>query len=364
VKVTSGADLVHVSVRDTGPGIAPDELERIFEPFQQARGTVKQQMSGAGLGLSLSREFVELHGGRLWAESTPGVGSTFHFELPRRAPVAPVERPHRWIQEEWEWMASQARLELPDDHLIPRVVVHGASPELARALRRYSEQVEMVFSSDLDAALSRASDYPTHAVVLCGAIPDDVLERVQVARQALADVPVTGCCVEQAFTVPHIAGTRDHLVKPISRGDLAWMLSSMEKPVHDILLVDDDPEVQFLLTRMLQIIDGTLQVTSVSDAESALAAARTDAYDLILLDLVLPGMDGVAFIREKSADPAIQDVPVVVISAQDRLSQPPVATMIALTKHEGVSPRNLLKTALAFATIQASTARPQLPELG
>jgi signal transduction histidine kinase len=71
--------MVEIAVADTGPGIAPDDIERIFEEFDQGSGA---HVDGTGLGLPLSRKFVELHGGRLWAESTPGAGSTFRFTLP------------------------------------------------------------------------------------------------------------------------------------------------------------------------------------------------------------------------------------------------------------------------------------------
>jgi len=81
--------LLHAQVRDTGIGIAPTALERIFEPFAQADGSVSRQYGGTGLGLSISRRLVGLMGGRLWAESTPGAGSTFHFtaQLPQADPA-------------------------------------------------------------------------------------------------------------------------------------------------------------------------------------------------------------------------------------------------------------------------------------
>jgi CheY-like chemotaxis protein len=363
VEVVPQPNTVRVNVHDTGPGIESDDLGRIFEPFQQTRATTPVQLSGSGLGLSLSRQFVELHGGRMWAESTPGVGSSFSFELPSRRGVPPVEPSTRWIQEEWQWLATQSRLELPDGHFIPRVVVHGALPEFASSLRRYSDQVEMVFVDELDVAVNQAADYPTHALIVSGSTSGAVFEKLRRAREVLADVPVIGCCVEQAFTVPQIAGTRDHLVKPISRLDLAYVLSTLENPAHQILVVDDDREVQLLLRRILHAINDTLAVDVVGDATSALAALKAKPYDLVLLDLVLPDLNGVEFIQRKMEEAAIRDVPVIVISAQDRLSQPPSATVLVLAAHEGVTPRNLLRTALAFATIQSSTMKPQLPEL-
>jgi len=77
-----GDGIVEVAVSDTGPGIAPADLERIFEEFDQGGGTAARDAGGTGLGLPLSRKFIELHGGRLWVESTPGAGSTFRFTLP------------------------------------------------------------------------------------------------------------------------------------------------------------------------------------------------------------------------------------------------------------------------------------------
>jgi signal transduction histidine kinase len=82
--------VVQVSVADTGTGIAPEDLELIFEEFQQAQGADPgSRHEGPGLGLPLSRRFIELHGGRLWVESEPGIGSTFSFTLP----VAPLTEP-------------------------------------------------------------------------------------------------------------------------------------------------------------------------------------------------------------------------------------------------------------------------------
>ena len=86
VRTARGEREVEISVRDTGPGIAPDEQELIFEEFRQARVVEGERPEGTGLGLALSRKLVELHGGRIWLESRPGEGSTFSFTLPLGPP--------------------------------------------------------------------------------------------------------------------------------------------------------------------------------------------------------------------------------------------------------------------------------------
>jgi signal transduction histidine kinase len=82
VQVRHESDALHVSVADTGIGISPGDLQRLFEPFQRLDNPLAQQADGTGLGLAISKKFVELHHGRIWAESRESQGSTFHFTLP------------------------------------------------------------------------------------------------------------------------------------------------------------------------------------------------------------------------------------------------------------------------------------------
>jgi signal transduction histidine kinase len=94
VRAVTEGDAFHVAVADTGPGIAPEDQERIFHEFEQAETTVTRAKGGTGLGLAIARRIVELHGGRLWVESVFGEGSTFHFTVPVRVErqAAAVER--------------------------------------------------------------------------------------------------------------------------------------------------------------------------------------------------------------------------------------------------------------------------------
>src|SRR5690606_23449093 len=91
VRVEPEEGAVHFSVSDTGPGISPENLPRLFQPFWQAQ---RGSLEGAGLGLMIARGIVEAHGGRIWAESTPGRGSISHFTLPAMSPPLHGERRH------------------------------------------------------------------------------------------------------------------------------------------------------------------------------------------------------------------------------------------------------------------------------
>jgi signal transduction histidine kinase len=92
VKATTGDGHARVCVTDTGPGIAPEDLGRIWSPFTQAESAETRHTVGTGLGLAITKYLVELHGGRIWAESEPGKGSVFCFELPLEPPAAGIER--------------------------------------------------------------------------------------------------------------------------------------------------------------------------------------------------------------------------------------------------------------------------------
>ena len=133
-----------ISVADTGPGISPEDVGRIFEPFIQGQSDPLRIKGGSGLGLSISRQFVELHGGRIWAESRLGAGTTVFVELPLDEPAAPVAGPARWIQEDWIWHEGRSGPDLPRSQYRPRLVLCDETGDLYRSFTRLSEEVELV----------------------------------------------------------------------------------------------------------------------------------------------------------------------------------------------------------------------------
>ncbi|MGC9361171.1 MAG: ATP-binding protein, partial [Anaerolineae bacterium] len=151
-------DEVIISVRDTGPGIPPDEQQRLFEPFYQAQSLLRGHKGGTGLGLSISKRFVEMHGGRIWLDSVVGEGSTFSFALPLTVP-APAEARleadthvtqfKRWFSPYQEYDPRDHQARLPDVPPGPRFVVLEQEQNLARLVRRYVQPADVVTVTDV-----------------------------------------------------------------------------------------------------------------------------------------------------------------------------------------------------------------------
>jgi CheY-like chemotaxis protein len=154
----------------------------------------------------------------------------------------------------------------------------------------------------------------------------------------------------------HVAG---YLTKPITREQLFEAIAGLDQPVRSVLLTDDDPEALQLFSRILSSGRQRLRVLQASSGPEALALLRARRPDLLLLDLLMPGMDGLAVLAEKERDPKIRDTPVLILSAQDPSGQPIVAPSVTITRSGGLSLVDLLRTTLAVSEILA-VPRPAL----
>lgn len=131
-----GSDVI-VSVADTGPGIAPEDAGKLFAPFQQLDGSIRRRYGGSGLGLAISKDFVELHGGKMWLESEKGRGSTFFFRLPIEPLALPDSPAWRWLDAEWEYRQRTRPAAIPSAAVTPRLLVVEEGTALQRLLGRY-----------------------------------------------------------------------------------------------------------------------------------------------------------------------------------------------------------------------------------
>jgi CheY-like chemotaxis protein len=354
VRVSKQDAHVVVSVSDTGPGIPPKDAERIFEPFCQGVSELWRDKAGSGLGLSISKQFIELHGGRIWLESEVGIGTTFKFQLPISPPLDHVARPSRWVTEDWtriERAFRSDRTGLSDQSFKPRLVLCDDAGVLYHAFLRCSDEVDLVNASDLAQAARELALCPAHALVLNAASFERLWPLMERARLEVLDTPIIGCSIPPQAERALQAGATDYLVKPVTRVELREAIRALGKPVRRVLVVDDDPDVVRLFTRMLRALDGTIEVATASSGRQALDELRRLSPDLVLLDLAMPDGDGWEVLASKDREAEIKDVPVVIVSARDPTDHPLSTDLLLATMGKGLSINDLLRCSLEISAL-------------
>lgn len=336
-------DYALVSVSDTGPGTEPSQLSRIFQEFVQLDTGRGRSVGGSGLGLAICRRFVEMHGGRIWAESTPGQGSTFHVSLPIGSSPPVASRTDALSLETSYWQTLQ-RQGLGRD-----VIVAVSDKDATDALRRAlpDSEVAAVDCTSLADAVERLR--PRAVVVDSSQAP---LDRVQAALSSSPhDVPVIALPFPGTHPDPNLAGISAHLTKPVTRARLLEAISRACPAAEQILIVEDDPRMRRFLATTLESASPAYRVETVATGEEGIRRLRDAPPHLLLLDLCLPDISGFEVLQTVSSDQLLQGIPVITISAyinpaDDQAAGP--TTILAsrrspLTYHQILS---LLKTAL------------------
>jgi signal transduction histidine kinase/CheY-like chemotaxis protein len=363
---TSSGNVV-VSVADTGPGIAAEDQARIFEPFQQLDASIRRRHGGSGLGLAISKRFVEMHAGKLWLESKLGEGTTFYFSLPTDSPLprtmpAGAASARRWINPHQQYEQRTRSFQAPVPDVLPRFVLLETDNAMSQLVSRYVGDTEVVAVRDVEAALYELGRSPAQALIVNSAATDD--PALTSLREQLATapkgVPLIHCWLPGKSATEKRLGVVRYLLKPIVREALLSTIAEVGS-VNTILLVDDDAEVLQLFTRMLtstgRATERAYRVLQAPDGIRALALLRERKPDLVLLDLVMPGMDGWQFLREKQQDASISDIPVIAISAQDPVGEPIAGETLTVTRKGGFAAQDLLACVRAVSEALSPAAR-------
>jgi CheY-like chemotaxis protein len=362
IKATSSKNQVLVSVTDTGPGISTEDIERIFEPFCQ--GTLQDQgrdKGGSGLGLTISKQFVELHGGQMWLTSQLGEGTTFFFTLPiRPLPDAP-RRAGGWIQPDWIWREStfvSAGLESPDRTPKPCIAVFDETGGLNRELEKFQD---VLVVQALDLAKSDLLSPDTIDVVWVNVPPGQHSQDVQQAVESrFPGVPiVTSNFLDGGW--PEVNDHVQFLTKPVSMEKLSAAIDRAGGEVARVLVVDDDADVRSLLKRLLHIYDSYLEVAVAENGQDAVHMAVAHPYDLILLDIVMLSMSGWEVLRVLRENEATRDVPVIILSAQDLADRSPVSHTYAVNSEEGFTCKRLLECTAVLANLLMERGPTRVP---
>lgn len=389
IRVKRAGGDVRVSVTDTGPGIASADMSKLFQPFQQIDDSLSRRHEGTGLGLTLSKRFVELHGGRMWLESNVGQGSTFFFTLPLDpAPVA-AGGPGRWLTADWSMVARTRPSLAPTADMRPRFVVLDEVGTLCRLVTRYLDGSEIVPVPDLAAAVKALGETPAQALLVGDPSALSWPNRHQEAATFAGipgDIPVILCPIPIAgwtALTPEFprggAGSSpaalaqpsdpnaisDYLVKPVSQEALlAAVTNSLRARGIDpqgaatVLLVDDEPDELRLFWRMLAATGRPYRVLTAANGAEALAILREERPDLVVSDLMMPQMDGFQLVAAKNNIAELRDIPLVIISARDPQGQPIVAESVTALRAGGLSIPQLLACVEALSTILSPLPGP------
>jgi PAS domain S-box-containing protein len=303
------------TVTDTGIGMSEEQLGKLFQEFSQADASTARNFGGTGLGLALSRRLCQMMGGDITVRSTLGKGSTFTIRLPavvRMDRTAPAGAPDT---------ATTMLLPSPADNS-SLVLVIDDDPATRDLLQRFlqKEGFRVVTTTNgedgLRLARELAPDVVTLDVLMPGLDGWAVLARMK-GDPALAEIPVIVLTIVDERNMGYALGAADYLTKPIERERLLAALAGY-RHLHDgrdILVVDDDALSRQLLCAMLAR-EG-LATREAENGRVALARLQEQAPAMILLDLIMPEMDGFAFVAELRAHPQWRTIPIVVVTARD-----------------------------------------------
>ncbi|MDI6097565.1 response regulator [Actinoplanes sp. NEAU-A12] len=333
VSVTARAagDRVRVVVTDTGVGITTDDLERVFEEFQQV-GDPERRHSGTGLGLALTRRLVAAHQGEISLTSEPGKGSAFTVDLPAASIAASSAHPG----------AGPYILLIEDDP-------HSA--ELMRTqLGNSGYRVEVAGTGESGLALAR--EHRPDAVVLDVTLPGidgwEVLRRFKTDHR-LTGIPVFVASILDEAPAGIALGAHDWFVKPVDQPSLVSALANAiaTRPTPRVLVVDHDDDVRRAIEDGLRT--GGADVVTCADARDGLARSRSEDFDLIVCDIQSPGDDGFSLLAAIEQDPSGRHTPVLGLSAA-ALAAGEAGPLIATALADGATAR--------FFTPQGPDAQP------
>ena len=296
-----------VSVADTGIGIAASDQGSIFEAFQQVSQGPEPRQEGTGLGLTLSQQIVALHGGRMWVESEPGRGSTFTFSLPLAEPDVIAPRPVLPQAEEVA-RTSLTLLVEDDEHAIDLLSLYVAEAGFDVAVARTGDE-------GLEAARRLRPAGIILDILLPGFDGWEFLARAK-ADPELAGIPVIIVSMLDERGRGIALGAADYLIKPVSKTEL---LDAMARLVTvpspgKVLAVDDDPIALALVAAVLEPAGYT--VLSARGAAEGLDRARAEVPDVVLVDLVMPEVDGFTLVDQLKDDPTTSGIPIVVLTSK------------------------------------------------
>ena len=301
-----GQSFVHISVNDTGPGISEEDQKKLFQPVSQVDASLTRKVGGSGLGLSISRHLVEMHGGEIGLTSVVGEGSSFFFSIP-----AYNQNPVTVTEEAADGAPRRVILSIDDDL------------QVVSLYERYlkDEGWQIIPLTNPKIAVEKAQELKPDVITLDIMMPEvngwQVLQALK-QNEHTRNIPVIVCSIVEEEEKGFSLGAADYLTKPILQDDLLHALGRLnrEKDVQTILIIDDNESDRRLLDKLLAD-DPRYRVQLASDGKSGWESIQQSPPDAIILDLLLPDMDGFTILENLHADETLRDIPVILVTGAE-----------------------------------------------
>ncbi len=323
-QLMEGDEWIVFRVTDTGIGMSPDQILKLFQDFTQADASTTRKFGGTGLGLALTRRFSQIMGGDVTVHSTPNEGSVFTIKLP--AVVKEIEEAAS------DSAASEPAIAWADglkshgaEQLAPVetcVLVIDDDPVPRDLMQRFltKEGFNVRTAAGGEAGLRMAQELRPVAITLDVMMPEmdgwSVLSALK-SDAALRDIPVVMVTMlddpERGFTL----GASDYITKPVDRQHLSRILKkyTCPNPPCPVLMVEDDPAMRSITRKILE--KEGWKVTEAEHGREALECMARERPSFILLDLMMPEMDGFEFVQRVRQHPEWRTIPIVVVTAKD-----------------------------------------------
>jgi len=360
---------VTVSVTDTGTGIPMDKLPQLFQEFSQLDGMIHYHAS-SGLGLAISKQFIELHGGHIHVQSVEGEGTTISFSLPQQRSLPLGKTTPSW--ETW------VRLRRGGERT---VAILAPNATTAHLFERYLDTYRVITVASKEDAWQLASRQAIQALVLVASAGEQSWPLLRELRDSLPNLPLLLCTLRggtpELTSTTAALGATAYLAKPVSQDDFLQVLATVDATTHEanlvertpgehtgdsqrgertLLIVDDEADVVRMLTRMVETAASHYQIINAYDGHTALRLIKEKRPDVIVLDLLMPEVDGYTILDYLRESEAHRDIPVIVISAKGRVDETVRAGLVGISRRDGLS---LAETMRCFkATLDAL----QLPD--
>ena len=326
VKRTKFDDVLEYAVKDTGIGIDPSNFETIFDPFRQIDGSATRKYGGTGLGLAVTKRLVELLGGKIGVESELGKGSSFKFILPaKHRGTDPALLSDKEIAGMISKEKAQKELPIEQDITIDpnkkTIMVVDDDNEFLYVMNKYITEADyqVIAVNKSETVIEKAIKYNPDVITLDIIMPKkdgwEILQELKRTPQT-KNIPVAIVSMIDNKKLGYSLGTSDYIVKPVAQDMLLKRLNKLseERGLKKILIVDDDLSQAELVEEILESDDFISEVAT--SGEMAIQLAKRKHYDLVILDLLMPQIDGFAVLKNLQSDTSTEKMPVLVLTGK------------------------------------------------